>query len=733
MPRVISQIGDSTDGEDYELDENNPSSKKHKVIEKMNEYNYNYQYKYRDVSNKLVDGYVNINVSCILKEMGNQLLQSEKVRTEYRENIKSKFISKNRKKYEDLDNKLGRGWGLIVKYYDPTNNTVLSEGASDYFKMNEEHINKNCKNDTGYNNLVRTNADSAIKGNYYLKKTMNIQNSFKNIYKLHKEINIQKQRQNTELFVFDTNTSHNITDASSFLARIKASKKLDKDLGKNHLYDYKHGTKRLISNSITKKTTQQNETLEVSKGGAFIHFKTNEGAYDTIGQELKRLIDDQFIYKSKLKEFFLSSLRGKICFEIVKNKTTETDLIDQLKTDVELIFGIEVKRNPAVLLTNAMFFDLVDKGIYKIEEIADKMPMAMKGAVVASVIIDKSMGKSIYDYREKPTGYKEVKELVEKDESILQDWLKWKLAINKKIEQKDAGNNFSKLGLNDVIEKLKNLKLEDKSLDFIKTDKCSNKAKIKDTEIPFELDTCKGTFRLEWNTTNVKYNVKVCQIQQISAKVFYDLIKDWYGIELSCLNKDDFILLKAAAEPKDPELDRSSQGDFKVLAVDEGTAVSEIELLKYKQKYSKLKTSLDKMDSNKVITDKLPKVTEKINKALQDYDYLTSKQLIDSLGKLFGATNKNKSPDEIMSCLKAIHSGLESSEETIRTKLNLKDPNKHFGKGKVLSIDDLFYEILGRINDAATENNREDILTTLQEYSYAPQEQMNIVGDIGIL
>jgi len=80
---------------------------------------------------------------------------------------------------------------------------------------------------------------------------------------------------------------------------------MDKDLGKNHLCDKKHGTGRLISaTSITKKTTQQNETLEISTGGAFKHFKTNEGTYETIGQQLKKLIDGQFINKNMLKKFF---------------------------------------------------------------------------------------------------------------------------------------------------------------------------------------------------------------------------------------------------------------------------------------------------------------------------------------------------------------------------------------------------------------------------------------------
>ncbi|WP_425360608.1 hypothetical protein [Candidatus Tisiphia endosymbiont of Ceraclea dissimilis] len=118
----------------------------------------------------------------------------------------------------------------------------------------------------------------------------------------------------------------------------------------------------------------------------------------------------------------------------VKDKQLEADLIEQFKADIELIFGIEVKRNSASLLTNAMFFDLVDKGIYKLKQIASKMPMAMEGAVNASVIIDKDMGKSTYDYRENPRGSKEAKQLLKNDTEILQDWLSLKLDIHNKLD-----------------------------------------------------------------------------------------------------------------------------------------------------------------------------------------------------------------------------------------------------------------------------------------------------------
>ncbi|WP_425360607.1 hypothetical protein [Candidatus Tisiphia endosymbiont of Ceraclea dissimilis] len=246
------------------------------------------------------------------------------------------------------------------------------------------------------------------------------------------------------------------------------------------------------------------------------------------------------------------------------------------------------------------------------------------------------------------------------------------------------------------------------------------------------MSNCSGILQWDWDTAKGQFKANKIQVQEVSAKVFYDLIKDWYGIELSCLNKDDFILLKAAAEPKDPTLDRDDyQGSFKIPASDTASegAVSKIKPLEYKQKhvlnYSKITTSLDKMSSNKTLS---VKVDEVISQAL--HEHLKSKELMSSLGKLFGPTDNNKSSEEIMSFLKTIRSGLIGNEERIcSNRLHLKDPNKHFMKGNVLSIDDLFNGILDRVNDAAIQNDRKDILATLQQYSYDSQEQVNIIGD----
>jgi hypothetical protein len=101
--------------------------------------------------------------------------------------------------------------------------------------------------------------------------------------------------------------------------------------------------------------------------------------------------------------------------------------IDQLKTLVQL-FELEVQRNPGALLTIPMFFDLVDAGYrgYNIQNIAEKMPIAMEGAVAGSTYLDFKLGGMLtalskYDHRAEGVKDKGEK-LADRDNTILKDW-----------------------------------------------------------------------------------------------------------------------------------------------------------------------------------------------------------------------------------------------------------------------------------------------------------------------
>lgn len=537
MKRVISQIGDSTDGEDQEKLEETLYDNSVNYINKLAKYN----------SDTL---YV---TSYIFKDLGNRILQDPKVRTVYK-GIKQSLVPKEKlDELQPLDVLLGRGWGTIISGYSNEENRkldkILEDQLAAYYALNKNMVDRICSSQQIYNDF-KTDAERA---NYYLKEVVNIKDVFKQIYKLNKEIEqySQSQREVVELFSNKLNIQEEYEDATVFLAKIKASKKLDKDLGKNYLYDNKYGSGKTIGdNSIAKKTTQKDETLEIHTAGGFKHYTTDEGSYANIGARLKEYIDNEFIDSTKLKQFLQSSIRGKINSDIILDNELLVDLLDQLQTLVKLMFGIEIKRNTAALLTNAMFFDLVDEKIYELKDIAKELPVAMEDAVPASTTIDKKVGKyltsiSEYDYRDREEPSK-AKILAARDKVILKDWLLYKLKINlhKEIEHlnKDSTiQNFEDRGFETNI---------------------ANKEKvINNIIITFKQEGNKFNLQLEWYKPlkgQEKYRVKLCEVQEVNAKVFYELINEWYGIKIPYLN--GIIKLKAAGDKKDeinPDINNS--------------------------------------------------------------------------------------------------------------------------------------------------------------------------------
>lgn len=424
--RIISQVGDSTDGEDYEDVEYDISTLKKYLGE-------------------------NYCTSLVLKDIGNQLLKNTEVREKYKR-IKKDFTKhiteKEQQKLKELDQDIGRGWGIIINNYHPIDNKILKDSRiKDYFKANKEKIESVCASDSDYDK----NWGEVQKAVYYLEKKVEIQNKFQKVHAVNKKIELYTQEQRKDVEHSFAEPVHSQKNASSFLAKTKASKKLDKDLGKIYLYDYKYGTKAHITNtSVTKRTTQQNETLEVYKGGAFSDYVVNEGDYKSIGKRLQRFIDDHYIKEDNLSKFLKASLKGEGYGDIVHDnaKGFSVDLMDHLQTLVKLIFGVEVKRNSAALLTNPMFFDLVDAKVYKVQDIADRIPMAMKGAVSASVFMDKQKNESTYDYRNVTLL---PMQLVDNKS---QYWSQLKSKIDKKIEELNIAKKVSSLKHSDTVGEL---------------------------------------------------------------------------------------------------------------------------------------------------------------------------------------------------------------------------------------------------------------------------------------
>ena len=266
-----------------------------------------------------------------------------------------------------------------------------------------------------------------------------------------------------------------------------------------------------------------------------------EGTYSDIGSRLKGYIDNKFIDPSKLKSFFHFLLKNQNVSSagLILDKDLEIKLTNQFETLGKLIFGVEIKRNPAALLTNAMFFDLVDQGVYKIEDIDKKMPMSMKdGAVPGSVTIDKKVSGyltslSAYDYRNKEEKSK-AEEVVIRDNSILKDWLLYKLRIK----------------IHDLIKDL-NADSTIEELNFIITNIGDKKEKIHNKEIIFTQDGNNFSLTLRWQKkgTTEKFHIHSCSVQYIDSKILSDIIKDWYGIQIPYLQ--GVIILQAAGEKKD--------------------------------------------------------------------------------------------------------------------------------------------------------------------------------------
>lgn len=433
--RVISQIGDSTDGEDFELDD---SDKNDFVETKLN----------KECSGNIYTGDIywgprcygirtfNYSTTCKLKVIGHYLLQSPKIRAEYKK-IKSQFIPQEvKQECLKLDEIIGRGWSIIVKHFDGSgkDNELCFRR---FYEINKKIIDEFLlsKENEDFNNMT-----DAKKAEYYLKEKAStaeidinkpdwVQTFFKKIHDLQHSINFGQEfhRDLTEYLQF-IDGPEELPEASKFLARIKADFKLDKDLAKFYLYENKQGFSIIKSKMI--KSTKYLEMMDIYPDGKFMLWKMDTGKYTVLEGKLLDLVSENAIDLTKIKRFIKSALRGKLDESIVVNQDLKENALKVLKSAIELIFGLEAKRNPSALITGAMFFDLINVGKYKIADISKKLPMATNGVTKATAIIDEIMGRpSRYDffgpYKNLPN--QDVLKLRKSENELVQDWIKFKL------------------------------------------------------------------------------------------------------------------------------------------------------------------------------------------------------------------------------------------------------------------------------------------------------------------
>lgn len=367
----------------------------------------------------------------------------------------------------------------------------------------------------------------------------------------------------------------NKVEEQSFLVKVRAYRGLIRDVEKNILLREDEKVQIAISpgdNTMVKIHPTGATSIEVGELGSY-----------------KRIASNNLKTLQNYQNFHYSLTNKQPCEALEKENIFMT------------LFEIEAIRNSSALLTTPMFFELAHQqfkgyyATYQFENIAQQMPMAMKGAVSGSVYIETLLKDYLgirlpYDYRE--DGKEENAEKLDNlNQHILFDWLSYKMNINQICQDYNEHIKASKEGdySDDTSESLE--------LDNVGWSKHRSKNKIclnsEKYEITLKLDQQSKSYCL-------------AKIKAFSMDVFRELITNWYGKDALSKVSDWFFLskklipinLKAAAEPKDPDINRDQ---------DEATAIS----LKNTEQ-SDDNFNIDQKVNNK-IAEELTKSTQNLN------------------------------------------------------------------------------------------------------------------------
>lgn len=364
--------------------------------------------------------------------------------------------------------------------------------------------------------------------------------------------NLIEQSQNLEhlrflhSFYFEFN-HNNLKDSKpqnierDFVFKILLHKKLDKILlSKFRKFNVLTGIDNILGpKSLANKTTHQDETTKLHSTGVITQKITNVAAYSDVVLQLNKYIEDKFIVKEKIKAFIMSFIKGNIDLEILNdNKCQDKEIkiffLEQLNSLILLMFNLEVKRNSACFLTNCMLFELIDAGIYKVEQISQDYPMAMDGAVESSIHIDHEFEFKYfqsYDQR-KPTNTN-PKDLEIRHRKILTDWIIYKIGCyndlsGNKITFKSLDSKFKQVQVDETTMKL----IFDGTEFIVENVKIDEAFSAKNITL-YSFDTkwlC--TLIQEWFDKDISKLVEGCQNECISStKIKLDLP------ELSSLKK----------------------------------------------------------------------------------------------------------------------------------------------------------------------------------------------------
>ena len=152
------------------------------------------------------------------------------------------------------------------------------------------------------------------------------------------------------------------------------------------------------------------------------------GTYNQIANiltEVKEILE--YTSDAQLIDAFKALLTGKK----LDYNYNQNEAIKVLKDTVYLLFSCEPNRNPSALITNVIFLELVKMGKYKITDMAEIMPMAMKGAIDVGRyyhykyedISNNKAKKNDYGKSSFNKFSSETKEFQKREVQLLKDWI----------------------------------------------------------------------------------------------------------------------------------------------------------------------------------------------------------------------------------------------------------------------------------------------------------------------
>ncbi len=220
-------------------------------------------------------------------------------------------------------------------------------------------------------------------------------------------------------------------DASEFLSNSLLYQKYLKTLAKFVSLRNLQGTdKHTVASKITISTTKNHE-LDISSDFSSTSKRTEKvltlGDYKNVSKKLTSSLNGLNEPAEKVVDLFKRILKGEALYSKNLQSKNNTDHVKDLHDIVYLLFSCEPNRNPSALITNAMFLELVKEGQYEFDDMAEKMPMAIDGAIEIGRYFhyQSKTEKRVNDYGITKTKPKNTDEFVQRGKDLLEDWIKY--------------------------------------------------------------------------------------------------------------------------------------------------------------------------------------------------------------------------------------------------------------------------------------------------------------------